>query len=335
MLSKLADEFIKNGHDVTFVSPRNNSFPYYPTKAKIISVPSRFENVRVLRVIFGLWAVFNNILKMDSACVVANHNLTSYLVFFLPNRFDKYYYVQAYEVKIVSGFKSKLAAYLSYFLPLKKIVNSERILPGYFKNVVGVVPAGIDLDLFGRGELKSKRERPSTVNIGFIGREEVHKGSYEIIQAICGLIDDFDMHLNVAVYMPSIPGKLKLKTSFFDIKNDHELAFFYRQNDIFVATGLVEDGAFHYPCAESMAAGCIVISNYSPLLDRKDSNNLFLRVSEVNPSKIAKSIKAAVLMDDSSVEVEMKKNARTVERYSWDLVASRFLKLISDQNSKA
>lgn len=328
VLSKLADEFIACGHEVVFVSPCYGGRPYYPTNAKIISVKSYFDKIRVLRVLFGILAVFINILKNKKGVVIANHNITSYIVHFLPARFKKYYYVQAYEVKLVSGFAHKLVAYLSYLLPIKKIVNSENILPGRITKIVGVVPAGVEVNLFRDcGVLYDKTKK---IKIGFVGRVEKYKGSNEIISAFSELVDKYDLILNVAVHLPFVPENIAKKTNYFPINNDSELADFYKENDIIVATGLIEDGAFHYPCAEAMASSRVVISNYSPLVLDRIIINPGLQLKNVDSLKIVKALEYAINMDQKAQRAEVEKNQTTISSYSWDIIGSKFLELIDD-----
>ncbi|EFN8653230.1 hypothetical protein EAF46_25230, partial [Escherichia coli] len=104
-----------------------------------------------------------------------------------------------------------------------------------------------------------------------VGRKEIHKGTKNIIDALINWEQKHLITFNIALYL-SKDDEVKLKEhdvdyNFYPIYDDIQLAKFYRVNDLVIATGLVEDGAFHYPCAEAMSCGCAVISNYAPLAD--------------------------------------------------------------------
>ncbi|WP_417763964.1 glycosyltransferase family 4 protein [Shewanella sp.] len=328
VLSNLSNYLIKNGCSVTFVAPEYSPEPYYPTSARVISVASRFENIKILRVVFAALSIFSQILKFDEGCVIANHNLTSFIVVVLPRRFRKYYYVQAYEVNLVSGLFSKFLAYLSYFLPLRKIVNSEKILPERVKNIVGCVPAGIDFNVF--YESSEVFSKSKTIRIGCIGRKERYKGTFEIIEAFSEIAKKYDAILQVAIYLPKCDFNANDKIVYRPITNDTELSDFYKSNDIIVATGLIEYGAFHYPCAEGMAVGRLVISNYSPLTDRLDAVNPQLRLERVNKKSIVEALDFAINMNSSKQLEEIAINNSIIRQYSWNCVGLQFLDIISE-----
>ena len=101
---------------------------------------------------------------------------------------------------------------------------------------------------------------------------------------------------------------------------DKNLAEFYRGVDLFIATGLIQDGAFHYPCLESLASGCIVISNYGPA-DQKNS----LIVNSVTKEKIAQQILTYFQLDNADLE-NMRNHAKNdVRAYGWSEIAKKML----------
>ncbi|SFQ11089.1 Glycosyltransferase involved in cell wall bisynthesis [Geopseudomonas sagittaria] len=326
VLSKLANEFIKQGNSVTFVTPAYGKTPYYPTTAKIINTKSLFRDTPIIRVLFGIISIWLRILKMENGHVLANHNLTAYIAYALPKKFKKTYYVQAYEVNLMRSFLGKLVAYISYFLPVKKIVNSEKILPRYFHKISGTVPAGIDLELFYR---ESKiYDKSKKIRIGCIGRTERYKGTNEIIEAFSSIIKKYDVELNIAVHTPKIPDTIKDSTKSFSISSDKELSEFYDKNEIIVATGLIEDGAFHYPCAEGMASGKIVISNYSPLVEEQHKTHAQLQLRKITSSKIAKALEYAINMTADEQKLETEKNKEIISKYSWEIVSNEMIKIM-------
>lgn len=329
VLSKLADELLKNGHDVTFITSQYSAPAYYPTHAKIIIAESPFSNIPVIRVVFGLFAIWRKILSMESGHVLANHNITAYIAFMLPRSFKKIYYIQAYEVNFSSRWPRKLLAYFSYSLPLKKIVNSKNLLPKEFPNTYSVVPAGIDLELFSRNPKTYNKSRQ--IKIGCIGRIERHKGTAEIIEAFSKIAKKYDAALNIAIHTPPVPEEIKHLVNEFKISSDKELSEFYDKNDIIVATGLIENGAFHYPCAEGMASGKIIISNYAPLIGNPPFDfSSPLTLSNVTADEIFKSLTHAINMTESAQLSEIKKNKEIISSYSWDIIGKKFIRAILD-----
>jgi glycosyltransferase involved in cell wall biosynthesis len=329
VLSNFSNYFINSGHTVKFITPSYSASPYYPTNAEIIKANVTFGSIPVIRVFFAFIALFRVMKHINGDVIIANHYITAYLAFFAPKFFKKFYYVQAYEAKLVTNFFLKFLAHCSYLLPILKIVNSEEILPRKIKRVVGVVPAGIDLDLFrAREYVRDRRPNNLSIQIGCIGRIEKYKGTSEIISAFQKVLSQSDVFLNIAVHMPKISPILENNVAFYEINNDESLADFYRKNDIFVATGLVEDGAFHYPCAESMACNCVVISNYAPLTNRIDTFNTSLRLHEVNSEKIEQAIKYALQMKNEDIDREVKINSDLMSAYSWEVVSKKFIDIL-------
>ncbi|KFC80957.1 glycosyltransferase [Buttiauxella agrestis] len=256
--------------------------------------------------------------------VIANFHLTAYFVSFLPRTIKKFYYIQAYEVVFYNNIIRKTLAYLTYYLPLKKITNHEQLLPNYLNKNKIIIPAGIDLQMFYKRECHNNKK-----NIGVIGRVERHKGTKEIIDAIIAWDKKHEVTVNIAVYI-SEEDKLRLtknciKYHYVKIDNDNELARFYRTNDLMIASGLVEDGAFHYPCAESMACGCIVISNYAPLVE-SDSH---YKIKHLNEKMIIEKLDYFFASTQEEIQEEISDNIRNINHYSWDLVGSKLNSALS------
>lgn len=326
VLSKLANEFIKAGHEVFFICPKYNSQPYYSTDAEIVAVDSLFSSHPIVNVLFGLFSVWRKVRAMKEGCVIANHNLTAYMLFFLPAKFKKFYYVQAYEFKLASTFFGKVLAYFSYWLPIDKVVNSNSILPNYFNRVVGIVPAGVDLELF---DAKSNiYNKARVVKIGCVGREERYKGTAEIVLAFERLCKDYNVVLNVAVFMPRIPDKIKHLVSFTSVDSDEKLASFYKGNDIIIATGLIEDGAFHYPCAEGMAVGKVVVSNYAPLCFSSSVPSSALKLHNVSVEVIFNSLEYALNMSGEDQAHAVRENIEIMKSYGWSMIGVEFLDIL-------
>ncbi|MEQ9881858.1 glycosyltransferase family 4 protein [Pectobacterium brasiliense] len=327
VLSKLATELVNENHDVIFVVPQDKAIPYYPTKAGVVTIKKISDSNKYIKLILLIYYMRKCCKELDPDVVIANFNITAYIVAFLPQKIKKFYYVQAYEVLFFKNKLLKLAAYISYFLPLKKIVNHGFILPKKINNYVSIVPAGIDTDIFYPNAEKQHKKKNT---IGIIGRQEKHKGTSDVISTLLKWDGRKNIHLNVAVYLSDID-KEKLEKggiefSFFSIASDEELGAFYRKNDLMLAVGLVEDGAFHYPCAESMACGCIVISNYSPLAYTKSR----FKIDTFNEDMIIDKLNEFNQLTISEIESEVKMNSFEINKISWEKVGKKLNDILLD-----
>ncbi len=328
VLANLANELVKRGEEVIIVAPENNCTPYYELNCSILTSQIKKTNFKTLNFLFNMYYLWRKVKSVNADVAIANYFLTAYVVFLLGRKVDKFYYIQAYEVLFSNHLHRKLLAYITYFLPLKKIVNSELLLPSYLNNYVSIVPAGIDLSLY-RNFKDSYYCDKEVINIGFIGRKELYKGSQEIVDVLIELNNEFKGKLcvNVAVYCD---GKWSAKLpnlNFFDIKNEFELAEFYKANDIVVATGLIEDGAFHYPCAEAIASSCLVISNYAPLT----LSNSELKLSTFNSINLKNKLSQCFKFSKDRIESELNENYKLVKHLSWESVADEFYSVIKSE----
>lgn len=324
VLSKLASELIERGCVVYFLTLNNSDEIYYETKAKIVKCIASKSNNRAIRFIKNNISLYKGIRKLKPDVVIANFHLTAFIVSMLPKEIIKYYYIQAYEVNFYSSVVRKSIAYISYLLPLKKIVNSPGLLPlNISKGVVDIIPPGIDDGVFFSREINS-----GVNNIGVIGRIEKHKGTSRIIDSILNWEGKSVITLNIALYLDEVDRKRLnssgVKYTFTEISNDHELANFYRMNDLVIATGLVEDGAFHYPCAEAISCGCAVISNYAPLA-YTDSK---LKILTFTEKTICEKLDLFISMSDEEVKSEIIDNKNFIQLLNWESIGEKLYNLL-------
>lgn len=331
VLSKLATELMSYGHDVSFVAPDNKTKPYYTTTAKIVTSKSNQSRVKIFRIIKVYYNLWRKCIELKPDAVVASFHLTAYLVALLPiKRHKKFYYIQAYEANFFDNKIWKLIARLTYCLPLNKILNSPNLLPRKYDDFIGVVPAGVDLNVF-YPRSKNKLLNGYT-SIGIIGRKEKHKGTSEIISVLCALENKIGIIINIAIYLEEIDKERLIsagfQVNFIPITSDSELASFYRSNDIMIAVGLIEDGAFHYPCAEAMACGCLVISNYAPLTE----TNSVLKLDKFDACKLGEVINLCITLDLEEKSKEIQSNISVLKKYGWEIVGEKFNNLLSNAN---
>ena len=325
VLSKLATELIgdNNENDVSFVKPLNGTAPYYPTSANIIESRFHSDGFKPFDYLRNLLEIVILCRKIKPDVVIANYFITAYLAILLPRKTSKYYYIQANESKINKNIVFKFLALCSYLLPLKKVVNSKQLLPKLLNNYVAEIPAGVDLKLY-----KNEKVKRNIVKwkVGFIGRKEKYKASNEIVDILVSLEgclkDQVEVH--VALYL-SDDNKNKLSDyHFHEVNSDADLAAFYAECDIVIAVGLIEDGAFHYPCAEAMASGCLVISNYAPLIDSH------LRIDSFSVSAVKDKLEYCLnSMSPEQIDFEIEMNSKIIQNYSWENIGSKFKTIIT------
>jgi glycosyltransferase involved in cell wall biosynthesis len=319
VLCKLATELVRAGNEVIFVIPETDIPFYYSTDAKIVYSKRYNSKIKLLRMILSVYYLWRTCRDLKPDIVLASYHLTAYIASLLLTKEKRFYYVQANEANFYDKFVRKNIAFLSYRLPLNIIVNNRSLLPENIKNIIAVIPAGIDYELF------FDEGNPSFdgfINIGIIGREEPYKGTKEIINILSTFIDEHNMHekirVNVAVFMPKMEHKIK-NIKHFEIHNDVELSAFYKINDIFIATGLIEDGAFHYPCAEAMTAGCLVISNYEPLYETSSE----LKLKTFSNVDIINLLRKCLSFSEKKIKSERVSNQLVTRELSWSLIGSK------------
>ncbi|PST87781.1 glycosyltransferase family protein [Photobacterium iliopiscarium] len=325
VLSKIASELVDLGCDVSFVVLDNKGDPYYPTKAKIKKVRAKNKGLKLFKVLSNIYNLIMACRKENADVIISGLNVTAYLALFINAKIKKVYYIQAYEVLFYKSIVMKTIVYMTYKLPLQKIVNSSNLLPSNINKYIGIIPAGVDTTLF-HLEIKTNK---NIKKIGIIGRKEKHKGTIDIIKIITKIPKDKEFILNIAVYLDDeckcILRENNISYEYFPIESDDDLACFYRKNDLLIACGLIEDGAFHYPCAEGMASGCIVISNYSPLCELESN----FKIDTFNEKELLDKIEYYYSLNDDEIKKEINSNVEKISEFSWDIIGNDFYKLIN------
>lgn len=198
VLSKLADEWLKQDHTVDFLCPDSSDEPYFPTSAKIfwidsdgnistarreIAKPSGWNHIKSLY--FGIRAIGKNY-----DVILANQSLTAWPVTLASSPpAKKIYYVQAYEPEYylsrnsIKGYLLAMVSAATYHLPLHRVVNA----PLYFRyrnlRATAFVPPGIDLELFKPNATNRSLVDAEKIVIGCIGRHEPEKGTVFVLRA--------------------------------------------------------------------------------------------------------------------------------------------------------
>jgi glycosyltransferase involved in cell wall biosynthesis len=335
VLSKLADEWIRLGHQVCFTSFDEYGPVKFETSARVVwfdregrFVPAPEHvargKIRLPKLILLLTSAIRR-LKGEFDVVLANHSYTPYGALLAGAKDKLYYYVQAYEPEfywLEGGAKGKagaLISWMSYNLIDRSriIVNSPLYLE--YKNIRSdaVVPPGIDLRNF------CPKEDPGGIRlipaIGFISRKEAFKGDRQCIDAYRRLrAMGIRCRLKIA-YGNTRPEEL---AGLPDVEivipgNDAELADYYRSLDILLALATIQLGATHYPVMEAMACGTVVVTTgYAP------ADQTCALLVGPDDSAVAAAVARAIDDPDASRALAQRAIAR-VQDYSWNNVAVR------------
>ena len=338
VLSKLADEWIRQGHQVDFICPFASDEPYFPTIARILWIddlgrvrqsrsPSGKQNGwrYVSALFFGLSRIARHY-----DIVLANQSLTAWPVA-LTNMGSakRCYYVQAYEPEYYAlevGFKSGLLQWVSaasYWFNLHQICNAP-VYVGY-RNVRAVewAPPGIDFGVFyPRSKVDTLNGRDQIV-LGCVGRHEPAKGTRFVLKAFEDLYAK-DGRYRLRVAFGNLPAAFHHPAVEIVVpRNDSELAEFYRSLDVLIAPGTVQLGAPHYPVMEAMACGVPVVNTgYFP----SNSDNSWL--VDVESAASIVSVVSDLVTDDRLNE-KVDRAMRDIAPFEWGSVAGKMVKWFS------
>ncbi|MEN5233468.1 glycosyltransferase family 4 protein [Sphingobacterium faecium] len=342
VLSELSNSWIDAGVEVIFICFGNSEDPYFKTNAKIIWIDYngnqlddstfRIRNKEnLVRRVIALTKALNRY-TLDGDIVLANEAVTAYPVSFMKRKAKKVYYIQADEADysfFYSSLKSKLMgliSYLTYYLPLIRVVNS----PLYYRynNIRSkfYIPPGMDFEKF-RPNDTPKEMTPFI--IGCIGRFEKFKGTADVLQAFKLLVDSgYNVILKVAYGdNSSIEEKYLDKIEVIIPKNDIELGYFYRSLNVLISTGLVQHYAHHYPVMEAMA--CEIPTITTGYLPATKANSWL--VGPNSPSCIMKSVKFLYDINNQAiVEEKISLAYKEVQAYGWPTVSREFLEILKE-----
>ena len=340
VLSNLANEWIRLGHTVHFLCPRDSDPPYFPTAAEIVwldqegkrvSANERCINSRRHRILHAqkleaLRSLLGGLRRYakNADVVMANQSLTAWPVFLARINARKYYYVQAYEPEYYNlmpgGLRMLVLQILSrcsYLLPLKQIVNAPIYLGYKALSSHTSVPPGIDFKLFYPKQTHDKRH--TRLIIGCIGRPEVFKGTKYVYDAY-HILSQRGISVELRVAFGNAADESNSDIHIVVPKNDQELGDYYRSLDILVAPGTVQLGAPHYLVMEAMACGVsVVTTGYMPA----DSHN-----SWIVPVHDARAIADAITEIQANPDEQLSRVAQAskdIQPFTWNAAAVSML----------
>lgn len=333
VISKLANNWIRSGHEVTIVTNSKSILPYYDTEAKILWLNNKGEpesheySSKKATVKEKLLSIYYFLKKysQDYNVILGNHSLTT-IPIWRGCKGNRYYYIQAYEpgFYIGSNFSinslKKFILWLTYFLPFTRIVNAD--IYKKYKNIRSkyVIPPGLDLDVYYPKKIKCINN--DEIIVGCIGRHEEWKGSEDVAEAVKIL---HEKGYNVVFKVAFNPVKYN-NHELVKPDGDENLANFYRSLDVLVAPGHIQLGAVHYPVIEAMACNVPVITTgYYPA---NEQNSFIVPIK--SPEKIAEAIE--LILKDYTIAIGKAEQAKQmIKEFDWEIVSNKFIEIFKEE----
>ena len=258
-------------------------------------------------------------LKWNNILVDAIRRIRPFVA--LGLKFEMLIYTKRKYNKIITvskGVKEELIHY--YNLPSEDIV---------------VIPNGVDLEEFKPDKEKRRKIRETygiaddEVVLMFSGYEFRRKGLEYIIKAL-PLVKGEVKFLVVGKDDPNYYKKLASKLGVLDkiifTGFVPDISEYYAASDLFVFPTLYEP--FGLVITEALASGLpVIVSEFAGATDiMNDGREGLLLKNPTNPKEIAEKVN--ILVEDESLRKQMSRNARrTAEKYSWDIIAEKILKV--------
>lgn len=333
VLSELANHWILEGHEVSFLVHKSSNIPYFPTQATILwfdnkgkiheknDLNYKIPYIRYFGISFALIKALN---KQNCDVVLATLSLTVLPVFLSKINAKNFYYVQAYEPtyyplnRFVNIFY-RILSKLSYYLGFEIIVNSEYYF-GYkgIKSNKYVYP-GIDFSIFFPRQSKtiSKKEK---IILGTIGRVEKYKGTYYILEAFKKLKKDTNLNIELHIAFGDKELEKNDGVKVFNLKGDCQLADYYRSLDMYICAGTYQLGAVHYPVIESMACGVsLITTGYYP------SNHENSWLVPIKDSDLILQQIMTIIEHPEMTKLKIEKGINDVQQFGWELVSNKMI----------
>lgn len=332
VLSKLADEFIRNGHEVAFLTSVYSSPPYFPTVAEVLKVdPSgRLQDSyqpREAGILVTLRCLYQGLraLRRQNACdmVIVTQPLVIYAAVLAGLRSKTVHYIQAYEPDFtmhLPGIRARVLEFFikrSYRLDTLKVVNAPLYLNYREIHAGTVVLPGLDFKLF--YPAAGKQSSPG-LRLGTIGRIEPLKGTAYVLEAFRLLRRERQDAVLVVAFGDRDAHCPEEGIFVVHPDGDANLADYYRSLDIYICAATMQLHSVHYPVIEAMACGIPVIT--TPYCPADDTNAWLI------PEKEVAAIVERVGEICSDTELAREKCARAlkdVQKFDWQISGKTML----------
>lgn len=219
-------------------------------------------------------------------------------------------------------------AWVSYRLPLQKIVTTEWLREQTRDPSAYVVGHGIDLGVFRPAEPRPAGER---VVVGTIGRLGEAKGYPDFLRALDLLPADLPVEVRLAA-PDDVPLPARFPSTVLHPKPEREMAEFYAGCDIFVFSSRGE--GFGLPALEAMAVGCPLVTTDSGgvrMIAQHEVNCLM--VPPADAPALAWAIEALV-RDPARRAALREAGLKTAQGYDQSAVLERFCRYLEGLGSR-
>lgn len=332
VLSELANNWLKMGHEVEFLVYQNFTKPYFPTKAKMTKYDGlgnlvvneiNKNNFKFLGTLQLRWALRKALNQLTADIVLATQCFTAGPVWNSKIIAKKFYYIQAYEPEFynentLKHLIFKCIAKKSYNYPLEKIVNSEMYFD--YKEIKSdkVVFPGLDFDIFSPKD--QTFEKKSKYVIGTIGRLEKIKGTQYILDAFEILKKKYQNQIELHIAFGDDQWNKYEGVKVLRPKNDAELGTFYRSIDIYICAGNFQLQAVHYPVIESMSCKTTLITTgYYPA----NENNSYL--VKINDAHAISDAVETIIQNPQEAEQKTQNALKEVKQFEWRKISVKMI----------
>ncbi|WP_332024694.1 glycosyltransferase family 4 protein [Kaistella sp.] len=339
VLSQLANHWMRDGHEVSFLVFKNSDEPYFPTTAEIVwydekgNILDTTERIKQSKFFLGILEIRKGLTKalnkLEADIVLATQNFSADPVAKSKIKAKKYYYIQAYEPEFYEKGPLHYKVYhwiakRSYKKNLIPIVNSKMYFNYREIRSDKLVYPGLDFKLFHPKENKARNE---VFRFGTIGRKEEIKGTAYVIEAFRKARAELGDKIELVIAFGDEAGGAIEGVRMEFPKNDAELAAYYQNLDCYLCGGTWQLDAVHYPVIESMACKVPVITTgYYP------ANN---QNAYIVPVKNADAMGEAIIEVFNSEKMANEKAEiafQQIQEFSWDNVSEKMLSIFNSSN---
>lgn len=215
-------------------------------------------------------------------------------------------------------------AWLSYRLPLCKIVTTEWLREQTGDPSAYVVGHGIELAVFRSPPSRPERDR---LVVGTIGRLGEAKGYPDFLRAVDLLPADLPIEILIAAPDAVSPPD-RFPSTVEHPRPEQEMADFYGRCDLFVFSSRGE--GFGLPALEAMARGCAVVTTDSGGVRQfaRDGENCLM--TPVNDAPALATAIEALVQDAEKRQTLAAAGIRTARDYDQAAVLERFCRFLID-----
>ena len=266
----------------------------------------------------------------DGDVVIATWWETAYYVRSYSNKKgSKFYFVRGYE--IWSGNKPLIDK--TYSFPLELITTSshlKKLLANQFgANVIGIVPNGVNSDLFYKAERKQVSGSRETKRIGMVYRGTKLKGMHDGFEAFEIAKKDHP-DIKLVLFGGPMGDDIPPHCEFHEYPPIEKLRELYSSLDIFMLPSHEEEG-FSNPPMEAMACGvACVVTNVGGVPDYTIPGKTALISPPRDPKALADNL--LILLNDDEKRAHIADSGHNfIKEFSWEKSASKLEKILESK----